>query len=80
MELNLENTVNYHYDKFPPESLNYGQFIEPLLKATDAVARYDQMLNFNNQNALDFTGDFGGLPGRHSLPVSTAINVLKRNL
>ncbi|MBL0702326.1 MAG: Fic family protein [Desulfosarcina sp.] len=44
MELNLDNAVNYHYDKFPPKSLDYGQFVEPLIKATDAVARYDQML------------------------------------
>jgi Fic family protein len=44
MELNLENAVNYHYDKFPPSSLDYGRFIEPLVRATDAVARYDQML------------------------------------
>ena len=44
MELNLENAVNYHYDKFPPRNLDYGQFVEPLIKATDAVARYDQML------------------------------------
>jgi len=53
MELNLENAVNYHYDKFPPKSLNYGQFVEPLIKATDAVARYDQMLkNMHNSEIL----------------------------
>jgi hypothetical protein len=32
MELNLDNAVNYHYDKFPLKSLNYGQFVEPLIK------------------------------------------------
>jgi Fic family protein len=53
MELNLENAVNYHYDKFPPRSLDYGQFVEPLIKATDAVARYDQMLkNMHNSEIL----------------------------
>ena len=53
MEPNLENAVNYHYDKFPPESLDYGQFVEPLIKATDAVARYDQMLkNMHNSEIL----------------------------
>ena len=53
MELNLENAVNYHYDKFPPMNLNYGQFVEPLIKATDAVARYDQMLkNMHNSEIL----------------------------
>jgi Fic family protein len=49
VEIDLRNAVNYHYEKFPPKSLDYGQFLEPLLKATDAVARYDQMLkNMHN--------------------------------
>lgn len=53
MELNLENAVNYHYDKFPPMSLDYGLFIDSLLKATDVVARYDQMLkNMHNSEIL----------------------------
>lgn len=53
MDLNLENAVNYHYDKFPPIDLDYSQFIEPLIKATDAVARYDQMLkNMHNSEIL----------------------------
>ncbi len=53
MELNLENAVNYHYDKFPPTSLDYRRFVGPLVKATDAVARYDQMLkNMHNSEVL----------------------------
>jgi Fic family protein len=53
MKLNLENAVNYHYDKFPPNSLDYKRFIEPLIKATDAMARYDQMLkNMHNSEIL----------------------------
>ncbi|AOY60692.1 Fic family protein [Desulfococcus multivorans] len=53
MDLNLENAVNYHYDKFPPGSIRYERFIEPLVKATDAVARYDQMLkNMHNSEIL----------------------------
>jgi Fic family protein len=53
MDLNLENAVNYHYGKFPPASLNYGKFVENLVKATDAVARYDQMLkNMHNSEIL----------------------------
>jgi len=49
MELNLDNAVNYHYGKFPPGALQYKKFIEFLIKATDAVARYDQMLkNMHN--------------------------------
>lgn len=44
MDLNLENAVNYHYGQFPPEQLDYTAFLEALIKATDATARYDQML------------------------------------
>lgn len=51
--MNIENAVEYHYDKFPPENLNYGRFIDSLLKATDALARYDQMLkNLHNSEIL----------------------------
>jgi Fic family protein len=53
MELNFENAVNYHYDKFPPGKLAYELLISPLVKATDAVARYDQMLkNMHNSEIL----------------------------
>ena len=40
MDLKLDNAADYHYDKFPPENLDYGKFVESLVKATDAVARY----------------------------------------
>ncbi len=53
MGLKLGSAVNYHYDKFPPNSLDYGKFVVPLVKATDAVARYDQMLkNMHNSEIL----------------------------
>lgn len=53
MELNLDGAVNYHYDAFPPKTLNYGSFINGLIKATDAIARYDQMLkNMHNSEIL----------------------------
>ena len=52
MEINFENAVGYHYDKFPPRSLDYDRFIEPLLKATDAEARYDQMLKKMHNNEI----------------------------
>jgi Fic family protein len=53
MELNLDKAVNYHYDRFPPHSLNYENLMTPLVKATDAVARYDQMLkNMHNSEIL----------------------------
>jgi len=44
MALNLDNSVGYHYGKFPPTRLNYEEFVQQLIAATDAVARYDQML------------------------------------
>jgi Fic family protein len=53
MELNLDDAVAYHYGQFPPSTLNYEKFLGPLLQATDAVARYDQMLkNMHNSEIL----------------------------
>ena len=42
--LNFEQAVPYHYDQFPPQSLDYVQLMPELLRATDALARYDQVL------------------------------------
>ncbi len=44
MDLTLDHAVDYHYDQFPPQSLDYRSLVQELLAATDAVARYDQML------------------------------------
>ncbi|BAQ62139.1 hypothetical protein GM3708_2545 [Geminocystis sp. NIES-3708] len=53
MKYNLSNAVNYHYDRFPPHHLDYEKFVMSLVKATDAVARYDQMLkNMHNSEIL----------------------------
>tara|TARA_R110002050_G_scaffold269917_2_gene412737 strand:- start:283654 stop:284775 length:1122 start_codon:yes stop_codon:yes gene_type:complete len=53
MELNLEDAVDYHYGQFPPKNLNYSNFVDSLIKATDAIARYDQMLkNMHNSEIL----------------------------
>jgi len=53
MKLNTENSVRYHYGQFPPKILNYEKFIPALINATDAVARYDQMLkNMHNSEIL----------------------------
>lgn len=53
MALNFDNSVKYHYDKFPPKKLNYEFFIKELLNATNAIARYDQMLkNMHNNEIL----------------------------
>ena len=53
MEVNLEGAAQYHYGQFPPKELNYEQFVDGLIKATDAIARYDQMLkNMHNSEIL----------------------------
>lgn len=44
MNLNISEAVNYHYGAFPPVSFDKASILEPLLEATDALARYDQML------------------------------------
>lgn len=52
-DLNLEGAVFYHSGKFPPAALDYGQLIQQIVKATDALARYDQMLkNMHNSEIL----------------------------
>lgn len=43
-ELNFDNAVNYHYDKFPPTNIDYKELMNQLVLATDAIARFDQML------------------------------------
>jgi len=52
-ELNLENAVEYHYEKFPPDNLDYRILINQLVKSTDALSRFDQMLkNMHNSEIL----------------------------
>ena len=42
--LNVEGAVEYHYDKFPPENLDYSKLANPLADASSALARFDQIL------------------------------------
>lgn len=52
-ELNFENAVDYHYDQFPPEQIDYRSIMSQILKTTDALARFDQMLkNMHNNEIL----------------------------
>lgn len=44
MELDTSKAVFYHDGEFPPKSLDYGRILPALIGATDALARYDQML------------------------------------
>ncbi|MFZ7141858.1 Fic family protein [Avibacterium avium] len=51
--LDFSNAVDYHYDRFPPQTLDYNRLMASLLSATDALARYDQMLkNLRNSEIL----------------------------
>lgn len=53
MDYKLKEAVHYHYDKFPPEHIHYDSFIRELIKATETLARFDQMLkNLYNTEIL----------------------------
>lgn len=41
---NFADAVSYHYGKFPPKTLNYERLAKPLGTASDALARYDALL------------------------------------
>lgn len=52
-DLTLDGAVYYHAGKFPPSSLDYSYLVPQIVKATDALARYDQMLkNMHNSEIL----------------------------
>lgn len=40
----LSEAAQYHYGKFPPQTLDMARLIKPLTAATASLARYDQML------------------------------------
>ncbi|MGJ3244112.1 MAG: Fic family protein [Opitutales bacterium] len=44
MNIDLSEAVRYHYGAFPPQAFDTARVLEPMLAATDALARYDQML------------------------------------
>lgn len=50
--INLDEAVHYHYDRFPPINLDYSRFMTTLLSATDMLARYDQMLKNMHNSAI----------------------------
>ena len=52
-ELNFDNAIDYHYGQFPPQNLDFSKLANPLVAATDAIARFDQMLkNMHNSEIL----------------------------
>ncbi|MCY4446175.1 MAG: Fic family protein [Rhodobacteraceae bacterium] len=49
----VSNAVVYHYGKFPPAELNLNSLLKTLLRAADALSRYDQtLLNLPNCDLL----------------------------
>jgi Fic family protein len=44
MNIDLSQAVHYHDGEFPPRYFDYQRIINDLLAATDALARYDQMI------------------------------------
>ncbi|SKB80185.1 Fic family protein [Salegentibacter holothuriorum] len=53
MDFNETEAVRYHYGKFPPKNISYNNFITEIIKATAALARYDQTLkNLHNNEIL----------------------------
>ena len=50
--MDTSKAVTYHYDGFPPTNLNFKSFVNELINATDAIARYDQMLKKMHNNEI----------------------------
>ncbi len=49
----FSNAIEYHYGKFPPAKLSIDSLLKPLLRAADALSRYDQtLLNLPNSELL----------------------------
>ncbi|MFT6058626.1 MAG: Fic family protein [Lentimonas sp.] len=45
MDLNFDHAVYYHEGAFPPVEIDYAPLVDQLVKATAALARYDQELS-----------------------------------
>lgn len=52
MNVDTSSAAHYHDGHFPPAKLDYGRIIPSLLAATDALARYDQMLQAMHNSAI----------------------------
>ena len=52
MQVNTSKAVFYHDGQFPPTTTEYARLLPPLLEATDALARYDQMLQGMHNNEI----------------------------
>ncbi len=52
MNLDLSRATHYHLGQFPPGGLDYARLMPGLLAATEALARYDQMLSGMHNSEL----------------------------
>lgn len=59
MLLDISQAVRYHTGQFPPR-LDYAPLVPALLSATDALARYDQMLRSMHDNGEVFLAPLRG--------------------
>ncbi|MEQ8965561.1 MAG: Fic/DOC family N-terminal domain-containing protein [Azospirillaceae bacterium] len=76
----FEHAVSYHYGKFPPNNLEYSRIIGPLTQATEALARYDQMLQSLHNSELLLTplrGQEAVVSSRMEGTISTLDEVLR---
>lgn len=48
----LSDAVPYHYNRFPPASIDYGRLMMLVSSASEALARYDQMLKGLHNSSL----------------------------
>ncbi|MFM9976372.1 MAG: Fic family protein [Beijerinckiaceae bacterium] len=51
-DFDFGEAVGYHYDKFPPNNIDYSKLIKALSGAAAALARYDQMLKSMHNGAI----------------------------
>lgn len=52
IDVDTSQAVHYHTQGFPPASLDYARLMQGLLEATEALARYDQMLQGMHNSAV----------------------------
>ena len=76
----FEKNVNYHYGRFPPETLDYERLFTPMGDARAALARYDQTLKtLHNSDFLvtPLRGQEAVVSSRMEGTISTIDEVLK---
>lgn len=53
-KIDTTGAVEYHYNKFPPGNIDYARLVNPLVEASTALARYDQMLKAMHNSEILF--------------------------